>query len=1142
MASTLALPGAPALASPVHIYNSSFGGTGSEPGKFNGPTGVAVNEVTPGEVGDVYVADTGNERVERFAPEGKGLVGEFDGHETPTGSLASPTALAMDNSTNPLDPSRGDVYVLDAGHNVVDKFESDGKWAGTIKDGAGGEPLGGIDGVAVDPEGVVWVYQASGEIDSYSSAEANEFLSSRNSPFGASPGFAVDSQDNLYVTRGSGEVAKINSSGGILIEAMDAEVSTAAAVDQATREVYVDNTTTVAVFDAAEECTATTPCGSAPSASLGQRFGQGHIASGSGIAVDAATDLVYVADAGSDRVAIFGASVLPLIESESLATVEATDATVNAQINPHGTTTTYLVEYGTVSTYGLSTTKASAGDGFGPASEHIQLDGLQPGTTYHARVVATSEFGTSLGKDIVFTTPVATSAGLLPDRRGYELVSSNATSDGNVYVQQTNWNRVERLNLASESPIRAATNGEAVTYVAEAEPTGGAGSTGEGFGDEFKATRTATGWSTNDIMAPRQQTKEYQGFSSDLSVGALVMYVQPPLTADAPANCSVLYLRTVVDAAFHAEFTSTQTPGECGRPVYAGISDDDSHVIFESEAALTPQAHPTSFASEEYNLYESVAGDVHLVSVLPNGEPANDATFGVSKRFPGGTDTEPEGSDFDRVISPNGSRIVWTDLDTAPGPENPTGTTRLFVRENAESPSATTVQVDAAVGGGGQYRGASADDSLIYFTKDEKLYRYDLKTSTATDLTPGGGVVGVAGISEDGSEIYLVAGSVLATNSNGQGETPLSGSCERSTRTSRVEVGQTEINEEEAREGRPPSSRVCNLYVLRGGNAPHFIARLLPTDDSYNGPDGSGFSNASYGDWAGGLGYRLAEVSRDGGTLAFVSRRSLTGYDNNAVNEIYVYDANDEKLSCASCNPSGEPASQGDAQNGERENDPPVPQWITSSYQYRWVSANGNRVFFNSNEALVPQDINGHNDVYEWEHAGEGSCRRPAGCTYLISGNIGKGEAYFSDASENGDDVFFTSRADLVPEDEGENVVLYDARVGGGFSHVSQACTGTGCQGVPPAAPIFATPASETFSGIGNYPPSASTRSLKPKSAAALRAERLTKALKTCRAKHDKRKRVACERQARKRYGPPRKAKKATRRPKSASDERRTNS
>jgi hypothetical protein len=76
------------------------------------------------------------------------------------------------------------------------------------------------------------------------------------------------------------------------------------------------------------------------------------------------------------------------------------------------------------------------------------------------------------------------------------------------------------------------------------------------------------------------------------------------------------------------------------------------------------------------------------------------------------------------------------------------------------------------------------------------------------------------------------------------------------------------------------------------------------------------------------------------------------------------------------------------------------------------------------------------------------------------------------DASVSGNDVFFVSRAQLVSEDRGgEAEVLYDARVGGVKPPTGSGCSGTGCQGVPPAPPIFATPASVTFVGTGNFPP-----------------------------------------------------------------------
>jgi hypothetical protein len=58
----------------------------------------------------------------------------------------------------------------------------------------------------------------------------------------------------------------------------------------------------------------------------------------------------------------------------------------------------------------------------------------------------------------------------------------------------------------------------------------------------------------------------------------------------------------------------------------------------------------------------------------------------------------------------------------------------------------------------------------------------------------------------------------------------------------------------------------------------------------------------------------------------------------------------------------------------------------------------------------------------------------------------------------------------LTPEDDGEAYSLFDARVGGSVPPGPPVCAGTGCQGVPAPPPTFATPASVTFAGVGNFP------------------------------------------------------------------------
>jgi hypothetical protein len=110
--------------------------------------------------------------------------------------------------------------------------------------------------------------------------------------------------------------------------------------------------------------------------------------------------------------------------------------------------------------------------------------------------------------------------------------------------------------------------------------------------------------------------------------------------------------------------------------------------------------------------------------------------------------------------------------------------------------------------------------------------------------------------------------------------------------------------------------------------------------------------------------------------------------------------------------------------------------------------------------------------------------------------------------------VFFTHRGELNGAGVPGKVSLFDARAGGGFLESSSACAGTGCQGVPPAPPGYATPASSTFTGIGNFVPSGQVKVTR-----LTRAQRLAKALKACKRRRRKGKRLVCERQARKQYG-----------------------
>jgi hypothetical protein len=757
----------------------------------------------------------------------------------------------------------------------------------------------------------------------------------------------------------------------------------------------------------------------------------------------------------------------PVISGESFSEAGSASVRLSGKVNPGGSATSYQFEYGASTGYGSTTTTADAGPGVKNVGVTGQLSELKPETLYHFRLTASNEKGETHGTDETFQTSPTGLLGL-PDERGYELVSPTNNGNADVYQPEVGTGWVNALGSTTELPFEAAADGSALAYVAEPPPEGGGGSAGPSFGNEYLARRSAAGrWTSADIQPPMLVGPAYEAFSSNLSLGILDSHEQ--LGGAAPAGGYDDLYSTRLTSGAYSPLISTAPPHRTIREFEAfGVGQPATRVseTLGYAGASADLSHLLFEANDELtaesvdggreanNLYDSVGGVLRSVNVLPDGKPEANATFGGAKPEA----TEPHGVesvDFERVISSDGSRIFWTDLTT----------NEIYVRENDATSHAATVPV-----GNGQYRTASTDGSKVFYTSKGTLYRYDLETATTTDLSVDPnlgeepGVQGVVGASEDGSYVYFVA-------------------------TGRLAAGATA--------GQP------NLYVTHGGEVRPAAVLSLQDDELY--PQ----NGHSFGDWLPNLGDRTAEVTSDGRHVAFVSVRPLTGYENGGP-QVFVYDAVTGGLSCSSCNPTGElPRTQETAH-------PPLS--LSNTYQQRWISADGTRVFFDTREALVPQDTNGQVDVYEWEHDGAGSCRRAAGCIYLLSGGASTSPSYFLDASASGNDVFIVTRAQLVSADKNEMLDAYDVRVGASEPPAAPACMGSGCQGLPGPPPTFAAPSSSTFTGAGNYPP-APPAPPAGKPPPLTRAQKLAKALKACQKVKSKKKRAACKKSAHKKYG-----------------------
>ncbi len=1238
-------------------------------GLLKEPDGVAVNETT--EV--VYVADSGHDRVAMFDGSTGTLVGEFNGSgklerenakhekelfegreagsggepgEEKTGEFSDPTQIAVDNSCEQqrpkltetskpktckeFDPSYGDVYVLDSGHKVVDKYSATGVYVGQITAKTlGAATPEALRGVAVEADGDVLVsVEASvpseeGVVRLSNGAPNAIVAAGAPAPFTPTrgegflePGLAAAGGRVFVDQTFSGAVTVWNLEGKLLAGGLVEEGGVARKVpplyeglfggigsEACTGDVYVDTGLEIERFDSTGGLIEALPV---PDGAKPPALGVGY-----GVAGDCASLSVFAGNTNAGVVDVYPPTPpqAPEVRADSGFASEVSDdgaklsATINPRTEPGEGETTYVFEYGPCplegscvgARYGHSVT-GSVPDEYGPVGVSSSLRGLMAGTRYHYRLSAYNSYdeppaAPEYGEEFTFITQSSFPGGLL-DERGWELVTPPDKHGAQIEP------------VLETGVIQAAADGDALTYLASAPteetPAGntnkvqvlsrrlatGTGAVenegaGEGAGD-----RSASGWVSCDLALAHAaatgvsigEGQEYRAFDNDLQaglawpLGGFVPGLAPgarevsPLLAGLSGACEPRSSGTPAQPSYEALLSGCPGEGEC-EPLVREHADVEAgvEVADESEcragqtfcaaeplganeslsAVVLRSVTPLVVGAPEKALYEPHGNRVYPVSVSPTG-----AMVGGDPVL--GTEETGAGSSSRGAVSADGSRVVWSERAS-------NGHLFVWDRELERSVQVNAVQEHAP--GSGQvdpgFQFMTPDGSRVFFTDTQQLTQGsganddapDLYECTIVveetggkcvlkDLTPAAGgesadVLGQAiGGGESGSQVYFAANAALTKTPSVTGETPVKGNC-----TPTVSKG-TE----------------CNLYMWSEGQTEPALVAVLSGED--------------HGDW-GSLTELTGRVSGNGEWLAFMSNRSLTGYDNrdthsgNRDEEVYLYHAPlagagaeagaessqaASSLTCVSCNPTGERPNgieyaklSGGTAGGV--NVWPNTAWIAGSipgwtpfrleksqYQSRYLDANG-RIFFDSSDGLLPRDTNGTEDVYEYEPVGVGSCEeggegylsQDKGCLGLVSSGESGEESGFLDASENGNDVFFLTKSQLSKRDTDTSYDIYDARVGGIEPPESKPveCQGDACQS-PVTPPESLTPSSFTFSGAGNQlTPPAPGPAPKPavKKKPETRQQKLAKALTQCHKDRAKARRRACEHSAQVKYG-----------------------
>jgi hypothetical protein len=97
-------------------------------------------------------------------------------------------------------------------------------------------------------------------------------------------------------------------------------------------------------------------------------------------------------------------SLPPYVYTGTFIGASTTSAVFKGNVNPHGLETVYTFQYGLTTAYGAQTPPANVGNGTVGAKVSQTITELQPGTTYHCRLVATNAAGTTNGQDVTFVT------------------------------------------------------------------------------------------------------------------------------------------------------------------------------------------------------------------------------------------------------------------------------------------------------------------------------------------------------------------------------------------------------------------------------------------------------------------------------------------------------------------------------------------------------------------------------------------------------------------------------------------------------------------------------------------------------------------------------------------------------------------
>ena len=1066
---------------------------GAGAGQLTTPQGIAVDQSN----GTLYVTDQGNRRVDVFSPTGafEGAFGwgaasgadafEFCAYPSPCsapntiGAAAGQAGKFGSAIGYPaVDPSAHDIYVADRTNRRIDVFTP--TFTGGLV-----TAVGFLRGFGWD---VSSVSGAAFEVCSGADCKAPGTVGTDPGRFGSSSPteVGVDSSGNVYaLDAANNRVQKFDATPSPVAASFGSvELSLSANFGSgALRDLAVDATTgdiVVAGSRSAESGKVGTVQLSPAGVFVDRGLGLAATAStGVGLAGDALGGNLYVASntIGNHRVSVLN-DTTPTIDP--VTAFGATTATFTGTVVSKAFDVTYRFEYSTdgetwLTTPGADVDAGTAPGGIGVSRSVTGLTGSQP---YRVRLVATRPLGggTSVSAEVMFTTSPAAPA--VSATKAFPVTSTSATLAALVDPQNeaTNY-RFEygsadcSSNPCARVPLEGGEVGSGSgSRLVDAEISGLL----PGVQYHFRVVATND---TGTTAGPDTTFRTYPESPPSLADGRAYELVTPPDTRGTPPT----------GAPFQGTDTWLAAPGGNSviyagpaLPGFEGVGNNDVYEAMRGGNGWESRLLGPSGAQSELPAPGGASPDHRYAFVTTPGRGGADhgslaqAFAGVENNYVRGPDGSFElvgrgslGDDpeaVERWITADAKHMIFA---TGFGPDPsvqlepnapPSPRSAIYDRTPAGLHVISLLPGDVTPSADAEFLGVSEDGSSVVFSVGGTIYE---RRGNAETLKVTAATTTFAGASCDGSRVFYVAGGqILSFDATTQASTVVAAGGGATVVNVSADGTHVYFISTLQLDGVRGTAGANNLYLWSGG-ATRFVATVAPSD--VTGP-------VNLARWATdvvapspgkkqGPANDPSRTTPDGRVFIFQSHAPLTGYDSEGRSEIFRYDAVDADLECVSCSPIAAPPTSGAELQSDLRTDPNSP--VNAQSHIANLTEDGGMVFFQTGDALVPDDVDGSVDVYEW---------REGGVSLISSGRDG-GASNLYGVTPDGHDVFFFTREPLLSVDHNDGVgAIYDARIDGGFpgSEVAAPCLEDACQGSLSPAPVLTVSASAGFQSSGN--------------------------------------------------------------------------